>query len=77
MNADFFVLQSIIGVPDTTCKGCGGESGGNGVLYATAWHPLAPFAERDCKVTKKIPHLQILRDFFITTLIFCTSLPPR
>ena len=41
MNADFFVLQPIIGVPDTTCKGCGGESGDNCALYCAVRNPLA------------------------------------
>ena len=41
MNADFFVLQPIIGAPDTTCKGCGGESGGNCALYCAVRNPLA------------------------------------
>ena len=38
MNADFFVLQSIIGVPDTTYKGCGGESGGDSAPHAAKRH---------------------------------------
>jgi len=32
---------------------------GNCALYAAGRHPLAQFAERDCKITKKIPNMQI------------------
>ena len=35
------------GVPDATCHGCGGESGGNRALYAAQRHLIARFAERE------------------------------
>ena len=51
-NVTFGICRSR--VPDATCKGCGGESGGNCALYVAARHLLALFAERDCKGTTNI-----------------------
>ena len=48
LNSSNIVLsETPLGVPERTCKSCFGESEGNCALYATAWHPLAQFAERD------------------------------
>jgi len=42
--------------PRHNLQSCDGESGGNGALYATWWHLIAPFAEREAKTVLDLLH---------------------